>query len=321
MITTNLAGEILFEPISQGADTLNIIVGSAAPTMASWYLTSLREMRDKNRNLPIAHVNLIVGMTSITGLSFSVHSEFQELSSGDNNFKDSFSCSYICGFPAIRSNLYVWLEKNDPVKAFMGSAPFEQSAFLPSDVQDTVQEIDPKDAYKYYSEIEGRTIYCTHAEVEDNVRITARDYLPQEEDVSSSDLETVTLSLLTKKGVIGIHSGLNWGQRRTRNPNQAYIPVPVEIARREFFPNNKKHFTVLTDDHKSLIVRLEQANDKALTTPLNNALLGEYFRNRLGLPNGKFVTKEDLEKYGRTTVDFTRIDEELYYMDFTQHVG
>ncbi|KAB7789675.1 restriction endonuclease PLD domain-containing protein [Bifidobacterium leontopitheci] len=320
MLTANLADKILFEPILQGADTLNIIAGSAAPTMASWYLTSLHEMRDKNRNLPITHVHLIVGRTAITGLPSSVHSEFRELSSGNNNFKDSFSCSYVYGFPAIRSNLYVWLEKNDPVKAFMGSAPFEQSAFLPSNVQDAVQEVDPKEAYKYYSEIEGRTIYCTHAEVENNVRINAREYSPQEEVASGNDSETVTLSLLTKKGVIGIHSGLNWGQRETRNPNQAYIPVPAEIVRKEFFPNNKRHFTVLTDDHKSLIVRLEQANDKALTTPLNNALLGEYFRNRLGLPNGQFVTKEDLQKYGRTTVDFTRIDEEQYYMDFTQHV-
>ena len=77
------------------------------------------------------------------------------------------------------------------------------------------------------------------------------------------------------------------------------------------------HFTVLTDDGHQLILRAEQQNNKALTTPMNNSLLGEYFRNRLNLPNGHPVTKQDLERYGRTDVVFAKIDEELYYMDFS----
>ena len=62
---------------------------------------------------------------------------------------------------------------------------------------------------------------------------------------------------------------------------------------------------------------MEQQNDKAITTPASNALLGEYFRNRLGLYNGAYVTTEDLRKYGRTDVAFYKIDEEQYYMDFS----
>ena len=77
------------------------------------------------------------------------------------------------------------------------------------------------------------------------------------------------------------------------------------------------HFLVVTDDHHTLQLRVEQQNDKAITTPASNALLGEYFRNRLGLSNGAYVRKDDLLAYGRTDVTFYKIDEEQYYMDFS----
>ena len=65
------------------------------------------------------------------------------------------------------------------------------------------------------------------------------------------------------------------------------------------------------------VIEEEQQNDKAITTPASNALLGEYFRNRLGLANGAYVTAADLRSYGRTDVTFIKIDEEHYYMDFS----
>ena len=73
----------------------------------------------------------------------------------------------------------------------------------------------------------------------------------------------------------------------------------------------------ITDDRHTLLLRVEQQNNKAITTPLSNALLGEYFRNRLGLHNGAYVTVNDLKRYGRTDVTFYKIDEEQYYMDFS----
>ena len=66
-----------------------------------------------------------------------------------------------------------------------------------------------------------------------------------------------------------------------------------------------------------MILRIEQQNNKAITTPARNSDLGEYFRNRLGLANGAFVTREDLDRYGRTDVIFIKLDEETYYMDFS----
>ena len=128
----------------------------------------------------------------------------------------------------------------------------------------------------------------------------------------------VDLSLITKgTSAPGKKSGLNWGQRPGRDPNEAYIPVPTSVARSGFFPIDNEQFTVHTDDDHELILRVEQEKDKAITTPDNNSLLGEYFRNRLGLPNGAFVTRADLDRYGRTDVTFVDMQDGSYYMDFS----
>jgi NgoFVII restriction endonuclease len=76
---------------------------------------------------------------------------------------------------------------------------------------------------------------------------------------------------------------------------------------------------VLTDDGKEFICRRGSDNGKGITTTLNNSWLGEYFRYRMGLQNGKYVTKDDLLRYGRTDVDFQKIDDETYLMDFSVH--
>ena len=72
-------------------------------------------------------------------------------------------------------------------------------------------------------------------------------------------LPTVKVSLLTGSGTVGTRSGLNWGQRPGREPNQAYIPLKVPVYRTDFFPERTIHFTVLTDDNKILICTRAQA--------------------------------------------------------------
>ena len=326
MFSKNLAETILFSPISLGADSISILSGNATPTMASWYLTSLHEKR-AGSSFPSIQVNLVVGMTSVDGVSSSFHSEFKDLQhrNATDASWDPFSCSYVYDLPAIHSNLYVWTKEGNPLIAFVGSAPFLQSSFLSSGVEglrveNLMSEADANEALNYYRDVEEHTMFCTHSEIEGNVRIT-NDFPPDLGQCNpQTDLETVTLSLLTRNGSIGKKSGLNWGQRAGRNPNEAYIPVPRKVAQKGFFPLNRQQFTVQTDDHKSLILRIEQERDKALTTPLSNSLLGEYFRGRLGLGNGDYVSLESLEEYGRTDVSFTKIDEEQYYMDFSQPV-
>jgi hypothetical protein len=131
------------------------------------------------------------------------------------------------------------------------------------------------------------------------------------------------MSLLDNKGNLPMRSGLNWGQRPEykRDPNQAYIRIPASIRHSGFFPSRKQHFTIITDDGKALDAVIAQDNDKAIETTFDNSLLGSYFRQRLGLPSGAPVTLADLKRYGRTDIDFVKIDGETYYMDFSVRRG
>lgn len=316
MITGNIATPILFDPILNGADKLLILSSYASPNMSSWYMKRLQEIG----GAPI-DISVIVGMTPYSGISIPNHKGFLSLhNSYTSRSVRSFSCNYISENPPEHSNLYIWLKEECPALAFMGSADFTQNAFI-SSRGEVMDYCSADEAYAYYKEAEKRSSYCSYSEIDDMIIIRNDNPILDSEvnllgGISGGTLESVQISLLTNKGKVAETSGLNWGQRDKRNPNEAYIRIPMKIAKQDFFPKDR-HFTVLTDDDHQLILRTEQQNNKALATPMNNSLLGEYFRNRLGLPNGSIVTKEDLERYGRTDIVFAKIDEELYYMDFS----
>lgn len=307
----NIVKQLLFDPITLGADKLCILSHHATPSMSSWLLKSLAES-----NASEITVELIIGSTIKEGIDNMFHDGFKELQGNRySKIYKNFTCSYLYQGSIPKTNLYVWLKDNIPICAYSGSFEFTQASLLRRN-NHTLNLCKPFDAYKKYENAVNRSIFCNHAEVE--------DYIIVRPQANSSDLlkscsedQSIHLSFLTKTGKVGKRSGLNWGQRHGRNKNEAYIPLPIHIASSGFFPLNKQHFLVVTDDHHTLLLRVEQQNDKAITTPASNALLGEYFRNRLGLANGAYVHTSDLINYGRTDVSFIKIDNEQYYMDFS----
>jgi hypothetical protein len=314
---SNFRNQILLNPIAAGADQLKIVSGYATHTMASWHLTEIASRFQNPINL-----TLIVGMCQYDGLSISVHEGFKSLVADCSlPNKSRFTCQYVFEGAPVHSKLYLWQKEGAPFCAYMGSANYTQSAFS-SARREIMTACDPHKAFEYFDLIERNTIYCNHAEVEDYITLKpTHPILTAEEtpllSLQGAGVSNVTVSLLSRSDDVGRRSGLNWGQRDGREPNQAYIPLPAQIARSGFFPLEKRHFSVLTDDGKQLILRIEQSNDKAVTTPLNNSLLGEYFRNRLGVSNGAFIHKHDLARYGRTDVTFYKLDDEQYFMDFS----
>lgn len=317
MYTADIAEKILFAPIKMGADHLCILSAHATPAMASWLLKSYDE-----QNISGISIELIIGTTVDEGISTAYHEGFKKLhgSRYSNNF-GSFSCSYIYNPPVLRNNLYIWLKNNIPFCAFSGELEFTQNSFL-QNLHETVMESSAFDAYTVFEEAVRHSAYCTYSEIEEDIIIYQS---PASKNLQESKLgmqNIIQLSLLTSRGnKTGKRSGLNWGQRNKRNKNEAYIPLPSKIAKSGFFPLNKQHFIALTDDHCALLLRVEQQNDKAITTPASNAQLGEYFRRRLKLNNGAFVHAEDLIAYGRTDVTFYKIDDEQFYMDFSVDKG
>ena len=306
-----IAKKILFDPIDKGANRLCILSSHATPSMASWLMTTYEEQGIEN-----VSIELIIESTVDDGIDTILHEGFKELHGNRRSgTKDNFSCSYLHQQPTSKKNAFIWLESENPVQAFNCTYEFTQTSML-RNRRGSLTERSATYAYKLYESAVNRSIFCNHSEVEDYVVIHS-PHTSLISDASVSSDNCVNLSLVTKSGEPGSRSGLNWGQRKGRNPNEAYIPLPSKIAKSGFFPLDKQHFLVVTDDHHTLQLRVEQQNDKAITTPASNAQLGEYFRNRLELSNGAYVNANHLIAYGRTFVTFYKIDEEQYYMDFS----
>ena len=319
LLSSDLFSKVLLKPAKDGAEELYIVSGYASAVMASYHLEQLKKNRIN------AKIHLIIGMTSRDGLSLTNHQTFKKLM--ESEYPDNFTCSYLAEYPPVHSKVYSWLSNNNPIDAYTGSANYSQQAFVLKSQREVANKCDPHSAYEYYKSLINESIYCTHQEVEEhiafynsqNITLSNRDIIEEENTdyEAPTGLEKQTVSLLQSNGEIHKSSGLNWGKREGREPNQAYIALQADIWRSDFFPPVGQHFTVRTDDKKILVFTRAQQNGKALHTPSNNSLMGEYFRNRLGLANGSFVEKEDVINYGRTTIDFYKIDEEQYQMDFS----
>lgn len=326
MFDEQLFENTLLNPIERGADNLKIVSGYATSAMAFHHLNKVKELEKK------IQVSLVVGMTPDDGLSLSNHRGFQKIMHED--YRGSFECSYIMHPPTVHSKLYVWSKSGKPIEAFIGSANYTQRAFISTAQKEIITPSDPGLGIKYFDKINSDSIFCTHQDAEKFVTIfnenqykkrkrfiAKRDQEDDEQDLDElTGFDHVNVTFINRYGKISERSALNWGQRpeEKREPNQGYIPLKAEVYKTNFFPPVGQHFTILTDDNKVLIGSRAQQNGKAIHTPHNNSLIGEYFRNRLGVPNGEEVLREHFENYGRFDINFYKVDEETYFMDFSK---
>ncbi|MGF1926119.1 MAG: restriction endonuclease PLD domain-containing protein [Bacteroidia bacterium] len=317
----NLFDEILINPINSGANKLLIVSGYATANMAARHIHYVKKILKKQID-----IELIVGMCGQDGLEIQNHVSLLQLQkSNDTNFK----CDYIINRPPVHSKVYTWLKDDKPFVSFLGSANYTQNAFSKSQ-REVASEINPLSAYDYFKSLSTETANCeadndflsSNIDFYERKRVIFELNNEHEADKSKNypGAEKVTLTLLDSySGEVPKRSGLNWGQRPEygRDPNQAYINIPAPIGRSGFFPDIRNVFTIITDDDKQLICVRAQENGKGLHTTLNNSLMGQYFRYRIGLKNGEEVTLQHLLTYGRTSVDIHKIDDETYYMDFS----
>jgi hypothetical protein len=326
VITSDLFNEVLIKPITLGANKLCIVSGYAASAMAFRHLNTIREL---GRHV---NVELLVGMSPLDGVSLTNHKGFQKLVTED--FAGHFRCGYIHRPPSVHTKAYVWLKDDQPFRAFAGSANYTQIAFEMQ--RELLVPFDPAAGYAYFEGLTPESIYCEHADAELLVQIyNDKEILRRKEADATSEgceiqqtaaMETIVglprrcVSFLANDGTLPQTSGLNWGQRERRDPNEAYMKLPAGVYNTDFFPPVGVHFTVLTDDNKVMICSRAQQNGKAIHTPHDNREIGKYFRLRLGVTLGNSVQKSDLENYGRTEVCFYKIDDETYFMDFSNAV-
>lgn len=313
MICEKLIDKILVDP-AQKADELFIVSGYASPSIAYYHLDLIPKK---------VNINLIIGMCPTDGIEKGSHDSFKRLVAESSGGR--FKCRYLIKPPSVHTKNYTWVNKNEPFISFTGSANYSRNAFFQK-TRESLALDDPRSGLQYFKTLIPQSLDCTDKSISKHVNIyeasrTSKPVQPKPalQGIIESDvkLEKVVLELLDENG--SPISRLNWGHREydVRNLDEAYIHVPAQINRLNFFPDGGIYFNIITDDGKGFVVKRGGDYGKNLTTPYNNSILGAYFRKRLNLPSGALVTPSTLRKYGRKNVVFYKFDDDNYYLDFS----
>lgn len=266
-------------------------------------------------------IDLIIGMPLVQPITLWDHNEYVRLSQSTGRCR----VRYYVGTPPLHSKFLLWTASDKASLGFAGSSNFTWHGFR--DYREHMAETTPQALVQEIATIETDVVDCLQPDVFVKVPISYQK--PQDQfQVDSSSLGTIAATKpfvilpLTdvRQQTVPARSGLNWGQRPGREPNQAYIPIPSRIHRLkpDFFPPRGQEFTIITDDGFSFVCVVAQDNDKAIETRYDNSVLGKYFRRRLGVDLGNPVTMDDLIRYGRKVVTVYRIDDSTYFMDFSR---
>lgn len=161
----------------------------------------------------------------------------------------------------------------------------------------------------------------------------ATQRIPIEEPGASEGATSLSLSLLSRQTEdVPEGAGLNWwhGGGRSRDPNEAYVALPVAALAdaATVFGSSRKgtRFDAICHDgtqfEMSLEGRQRGTDAKQISTAGNKRVFGQWILRRcLHLPPGTLVTSADLCAYGRTDIRFTRLGTQpsgkaLVYVDF-----
>lgn len=318
-LTTNLEHSVFATPYRFGFRKIRILTGYASSAFLYHILENYEDIE----------IDLIIGMSRRDGIPRWDHERYQQIV----NENPLIRIFYQISSPPIHTKIYDWYTDSliEDSMTFVGSANFSWGGFR--DQHELMVEANHPNIDEVFAI--PNCLSCTDPTIEDYIRFTniyisrggrVRPRTSTVQVVENNDLHRdvsqypyVDLPLLLNNDTeIHERSGLNWGQRPGREPNQAYIPVSSRIHRADpnFFPPLRQEFTMLTDDGHQLMCVVAQDNRKAIETPENNSIMGIYFRERIGVPLGARVDAQDVVNYGRTSVRVYKIDDETYFMDF-----
>ncbi|SED07033.1 restriction endonuclease PLD domain-containing protein [Paenibacillus sp. GP183] len=306
----HLYDQIIKSPYQENRHNLNVLTGYASSTFVHHLLYTF-----ENLNLDV-----ILGMVKEQPITIWDHNEYINLIQSTNRLR----MRYFNGTPPIHAKVLLWSKNRTAEEvAFAGSANLTWHGFR--DYQEIMVPAEVsfvKGLFPSSNELKD----CTDPDIFQFFNMQFQ----LEPEVSDIDTSAVGAAVRGKPSVVlpltqkrdqQVHgrSGLNWGQRDGREPNQAYIPIPMEIHRQQpdFFPDRAVDFTMITDDGESFICTVAQDGNKAIETHHDNSIMGKYFRQRIGVPLGNKVETEDLERYGRSTITIYKMNDDTFYLDFS----
>lgn len=321
MQTEQLFPTVLVEPALRGADELRILSGYASPECARRHMMVLSSL-----GLSV-NICLIVGMSGESGVDVDVHRKWLDLLD-EGASSANFDLRYMPRGTSDHSKTYVWLKDGEAFAAWTGSANYSERGFgLSGETRvETLTPVSPVEALRVLDEALARAVLATEAQRDalvdffrvSQVEVHEPSTPTAVELVFDSHLPRVSLPLVQVRSgeVHNAGAGLNWGHRGSRNRAEAYIPVPRDVQESGFFPPPGVRFAVRTSDGREMVMVRAQQNGKALETPNDNSILGTYFREKLGLALDAFVETADLVRFGSKHVDFTRLPDDTYVLEF-----
>lgn len=310
-LVDNLEEQVINIPYIKGYRDLRVLSGYVSPLFVEHVIQTYKDLK----------LEVILGMTSKDGLAIWHHLMFIELS---NKYQSRLKVHYNIDRTGNHRKVYHWKQKDLILedKIFLGSANFTHSGF--EKLNEVLVEHNSPNFNDLFNNIS--LIDCKDSNVENLINLFDENNIEpiiskfsNGSKLNFSTRNSVSAKFVNDQGVLPSKSGLNWGQRPGRNPNQAYIPIKKSVhdTMPYFFPEAARPFLIYTDDHKVMRCVMAQDFRKAIQTTENNAILGLYFRKRLGVPDGSLVTIDHLLDYGRDDVTIIKIDEETYYLDFS----
>lgn len=332
LFSTNLE-EIIFNRHQVcGADELIILSGYLGPN-------PVRRLG----NLPIKST-VIYGMYANDGIGQKLHNSLIDIEKNISNTTILYSQV------AVHSKCYIWKKNNKIVHALIGSANFSTNGLsipykeiLAETTYDTFEPLD-----QYLKQIINNTISCTSAQIKlknifkNTSQCTKVGILDINTELNPDICNMVLYDPST--GEVPSASGLNWGQgsKAHTKQNDAYIPIRAHHIKNypELFPpkqidpnkvNNEgrkqRHndaIEIIWDDGVTMEGLLEGSYTsngtvypKQIASFPKKEVLGEYIRNRIGVPSGSKVSKSDLDKYGKSSIDVSLQSEGVYFFDFS----
>lgn len=310
MLITNLYETVLLDP-AKSYDSLVIVSGYASATFVRKHLEDLDKVGCSH-----AKISLIIGMPSKRGDHLGYLSILN-----DPAYRPRFTGYYYSGSPPVHCKAYGWKGAGRSV-GFSGSANYSSYGFFSGQQLNQLTVDDPDQIFELHQQLLPNCTLIRDAEVARPQHDILED-LHVGGSVQAGGYrwltpnESVRISFLDRNGELPAKSGMNWGQRPGREPNQAYLPIRGEVRDESFLPPFGFTFTLVTDDGKALDCKVQQGDRKAVSSTHDNSELGRYLRARLGVSDGSFVTKSDLVRYGRTDFTLAKVDEETFLLDLS----
>lgn len=285
-------------------------------------------------------ITVVYGMYGSERISQPLHLALMEVQRQYSNITILYSTI------PVHSKIYTWNCDAKIEKALVGSANFSISGMM-NDYKEVLSDVE-QDTYstlkEYCDYVLSKAISCNDAEVKFQKVFKASGHSKLVQPLLAKNVCRATL--LDRNGMVSKKSGLNWGLSNGHvSEGDAYIRITSNYIKLfpSLFPpkkyvgmdnplsNGKKNrendeVELIWDDGEKMIGLLEGQQTKTinglvypkqLSTSPSKSILGKYLRKRLGVDLNHIITKSDLLRYGRTSIDISLVGEGIYYLDFS----